>query len=40
LATGARWLADSFSPNEHPAAAITGPGVMTPEDIADGAAIE
>jgi dimethylamine/trimethylamine dehydrogenase len=40
LATGARWLPDSFSPNEHPAAAITGPGVMTPDDIAEGAAIE
>jgi dimethylamine/trimethylamine dehydrogenase len=40
LATGSRWLADAFSPNEHPAATLTGEGVMTPDDIAGDAAIE
>ena len=40
LATGSRWLADGYSPNEHPAAALTGEGVMTPDDIAADMPIE
>ena len=40
LATGSRWLSDSYSPNEHPAATLTGQGIMTPDDVAADAPIE
>ena len=40
VATGARWTANLFSPNEIPVPGIAAPRIYTPEDIAAGVAIE
>ena len=40
VATGARWLAMGYSPDEYPAGSLEGPRVHTPDDIAAGADIE
>lgn len=40
IATGARWLAMGWSPDEFPAGSLAGRGVYTPDDIAAGADIE
>lgn len=40
LATGARWVPWLFSPNEYPLGRLEGPAVLTPSDLAAGAAVE
>lgn len=39
LATGARWVPWLFSPNEYPLGRLEGPAVLTPSDLAAGAAV-
>jgi dimethylamine/trimethylamine dehydrogenase len=39
LATGSRWARLLYSPLELPAGRLEGPGVLTPDDLAEGAAV-
>ena len=40
IATGSRWARLLYSPLEVPAGLLEGPGVLTPDDVAEGAPVE